>query len=720
MKPIQTMLWQALMLTAALLWDQAAAQTTQNICDLADEGLEVSVGKQSRGLQFMRRTGNEVWLTRETFKPGEEGYTVQALTCEGITYLKLSSQLDLKLDFSSLILNLSPNFALLSRREVNIEPVAQQDTLDVLLLQMPFSAALRGTGILAESLSGSFAVAPVLQYSDFTFSASSKLGYNRLLPEGWTVTEPSAKLAWQFDPAGTAQLIYQNPPLTVPGRLSGVQVGWHQVPPRIMEPIILQLPLESQVQVFLEGELLYAGRQLPGTLQLKGIVLPRKQGEVRVDIRDSTGRSIQRFAFADTGNLTPDEWQLWGEAGWWNSVQQPDLPVVGFRASYHLASNMLLTGQAHWAPGDWSASTQLYQTSEGEGAMLGLTLKDTFTGPLAVEGQGTYTQHWGPVFLRLNGEGNFPDWNTSRLGLGLGFQQNQWKMYGQAQYQLSGAFSGGVGAELRITPDLLLSGNLNWTGSDRRPDVRVGLRWNPTSNSEVSLQHAGRLQGSARIQWSESLETQVSADAQMVQGSVQYKGPVNAQLAVNSSQQWQSAVSGTLTVAGDQVTLGDAPVAPVALLLHTGQPDLPIRLNGEGAGRTNAAGDLLITGLRVDITYNIAVDPNTLPIELGVQNVNLSVRISRQGILPVDWKSNFVVSRWITFFWNPQEKAAGAALQAAGQTIYLDDEGQALLPPSLQGVTGRLVLEDRFCAVTLSTADQVMCQENPAASSAAP
>ncbi|GEM48541.1 hypothetical protein DC3_41760 [Deinococcus cellulosilyticus NBRC 106333 = KACC 11606] len=497
---------------------------------------------------------------------------------------------------------------------------------------------------------------------------------------------------------------------------SGVQVQGGEKPSHFLEPISLLIQHPSSVVVLVDGQVLMVKEVDPGPLKVEHVLLPNGKGTVSVVVQNAV--KAERFDYpyeTPADLLRPGAYQALLFAGW---NESKNAPQVGATAAYGLGAGWLVEGEAVW---------EGQQTAEA--SITGLWKQDV---------------HQFGVQLGLNHQkdaGFSPHLKSRYI-----FNQQPWTLTAQLDMPLSAPFTPFVQATAGLQQDAfglqltgqfdsarhLVSGRLqgNWNlqegssvyayvSADNRQNYRVGLggrfKLDPQITGAVEVNKAipsGPVQAQATLVYQPDAQNTVTlaADLQQATLSHHYDGVVETDVSVSTRLDASASIQGSVTLVGDQFYLSREQQGS-AILVKVGIPDIPLYVNGQLEGKTNAAGELLVLGLPSNRAITVGVNLNDLPFNITTEQESETVTLGQQGMAVLDWTSRFQVSTWVQFLILDQPVRNGT-LRVGGSTYPLDDQGWGLLNAVSEAASAVLETEDgQTCNLTLaSQQEQYTCE----------
>jgi outer membrane usher protein len=713
-------------LFCALTVAQANAQNSPDaLCAAPEALLDISVAGASRG-GFIVRLQQEplsALIPSEALRSSEQAYIDRPVTCDGQPFVALSSAVTLRYDEGAQRLLVRPVLSRLQGQSIDLRragqpsvPVGTPSWGVEYGLNAATTYTLPGRTGPESSLSGAAHLGVAAAADRWSGAA------------GVLVTRESDRFAWQprltleyaLNDQVSLGAAYQASPMGGNPGLGGsdfvgigaaVRNGFDEFVPEQR----LDLPLESEVTIYLNRTEVTRARVSAGTLRLLNI--PRPQAGLTVltvDIEDETGLRTQEFEFEPGAQaLPPGAYLGTAELG-----RQKGSWTAAARAEYGLPLGWRAGGQMNLRPGGTIDATVQAARRTEDFALTGSVrfvrtpgapgTSATSTTTLNLQGERSLSR------ARVSAFTSVPLGNISStvVGATVTTQLNEWALSAQAStaFQLdTWTVTAAANRTFGTLGNVVVRGAVN-PGGWR---LSVGGAVSPAPRWEVSGQvQATRVAGlpvsltpgaAATYSIDPGNRVRINVNRDDAVASYSHVGRVLAQTSVGTSGA-EATVSGAVAVRPDGLSF-QAALGRRAILLRTGVPGLPIRLNGAFAGTTNAAGDIVLADLDGGQTSDVTVDLSNTPFGVTLSSERLTVVPPRAGLTVVDWRSNFSVSRWVQFFWKAGEPAAAAAVTLPSGTVLLDDEGYGLIPGTGQD-TGTLRLGDRSCSVRLAAGNE--------------
>ncbi|SMB79242.1 hypothetical protein [Deinococcus hopiensis] len=656
--------------------------------------VELEVGGRNRGTRLVYPEGEALWVEAAALTPSEAGYVAAQKDCNGVAFVRLNPTLRTRLDGQALSLVVEANPALLGTTTYRVGTGQVSYASDLPLLRLSYSVAAaadvsRGVDTAAMQVA--------VQYwrGNLRLEGSARLAGGQGRTPG-TVYGARADYdlspSWQvgaFADAGSGEERF------------GVRSSLSRLVLRDVGPIELDFPSDAEVQVTVDGETRTAFLAPAGHLVLTDVRAKYTSGTVAVRWTDGVREGQSTFPYRQASALQPGSFGVTGEVAW-NTRAGLEANVEG---RYVLTPQVSLQAGFEQSNGTPRASLGAVWQDGEQGANLNASTDFGVrpSGAPSAEGVGTrvqagYAARTGPVTFGLSSTWTVTPAGTdprrSEARLVAAYNRSSLEMYASVAYSLSRELSGRVGLDYRPTAAALLSASADMG----REGVRFRVRGRFMLGSGRSVAVEGRPGPGFAAEYTQAIDNDllrlnVQNLAPYVAGTYTLNRGISATASVNSSGQGAVSVTGSVSRVAGQLTWNSTRDGSV-LFLKTGVPGLTLRVNGQPQGRTDAAGDVVLTGFRAGLPLQLSFDPSELPIEVGYRQDRVGLLPDRAGVNELDWRENFTVSRWVTLRWAEGHSAAGATLEVAGQVFTADDEGAALLPPLPAGVPALLRSED--------------------------
>jgi len=490
----------------------------------------------------------------------------------------------------------------------------------------------------------------------------------------------------------------------------GIQGTLVSAPQAVLPPLSLEFPSDTDVDVLLDGVLTMHFSATAGRVQLLRLVPQGQHGTV--EVRSNGGRTVTRSAYTRPSTTPLGTFSLAGRIGW--APQNGTL--IDLNGSAALSSEVTLQAHADVL----GNSGHVGATTTWVGTVQDLSAGASASWDDAGNVRQQYSVRAGRQFGTVRGGmyGVLSPGRPSESLLGLQASTPLGaaaRLSAGTAYHLDGAWSLDAAAQWSPTQQttVLASAQATLGGSVR---VGVQVQFKPDEVTSITAQSqavAGQLSTDveyARQIGPDRLRVQVGLpkDARI---DYEFNRVVKGNVSASANGTLAGHVGGSVLWVGGQVSAAADQATGSALLVHTGVPGMPMRVNGKPQGVTDAKGDVLISGLTPRTTVGVSVDPDDLPIELSYQRASFSLKLDQPGVSVYDWKDNFTRSHWVTLRWSNTEEAANAVLElTGGLQFYADGDGRVLIPERVDHGTLKSGSEARRCDVNVnSTSEVVVC-----------
>lgn len=685
------------------------------LCAAAPELLDVTVAGQARGTLEVRRSPGVTLVDPAALRDSEARYAVQSLSCDGDALVRLAPELDLTYDPRTLSLRVAARPALLPGGTLDLRSAGPQAQSAVPSFGVAYGAVLNWgtpwdgaawTGVRGAAILDLFA-------AQGRASASAGLDLRRSgdLPE-W---RPHARMSYEIIPGWQVAAAYDTEPFGLPGtlldrRFRGIALRAGDLS-RELDRLDLSLPLDARVTINVDGVPLTTVDARAGELLLRNLPLGTGGSVVTVEIEDANGRRVvRRVQDGLRVSLSPGAYLLDAEAGW-----ETGRPLARASGALGLRSDWTLNVAGDWTPDSLNAEVAAVHAFEGGRLSFGAGTQPEPALTASLDRELGRASLEGTLSVPVAAPGQ------ARFGLGAGYALDQALVYARvgAAPGLNdwNALAGGY---LRLNRSVL---GATVSAGPGRFGASLSLTWTPRDNlligSAVNVRHSEAqdvtaVQSRFRVLYrpvpGQVLEAGVeSPDLRNSALAYTYDRQLYARVGV-SGRGLDTAVAGAVTLAGGRLVLGRT-VSARTLLIRTGIPGIPLRINGAAGAVTDARGEVLaaldpaLGRVRVDL---VADD---LPFNVTAREETTSLWVQGNGVVLLDWQGNFEVSRWVQLFWAAGEPARATDLHLrSGSVLPADPDGYVLLPPNTSG-TGTLRSQDgtRQCEVQLGSARQSVC-----------
>jgi outer membrane usher protein len=725
------------LLCAALLNGGAAAQQASAVlpaeCSAPEELLSVAVGGTERGTFVVRVSRGpqdqlSVLLPAAALRPAEQSYISQRIDCDGEAFVQLKPELQVRYDQSAQAVRVSPALNLLGSGSVDLSlPDPAQDTINQPQAQRSswgINGGAQGNAIYRQTDGGGSALPNSYAGAGYVGvgAAQGRLaGYAGLLARTAAATPQAAAEfravaqltvnpnlviygAWNANPNG-------NDPGFASSDFRGVAVSARGGFTRQLEELVIELPVEAEIEVTVNLKRIRAFRAAAGSFTLRHIPLSGSgPSRVVVYITDESGTrqvitdvpgslralppgaylasaqaGISGGTFSGYGAVQLGLTNGWAVSGQASAQRTPSADTsfsvrLSFAGAFEATRTLNSAGQVSQG---WTANLNA-GTSLGTGQVQGFAILPLHALQSSVVGaRASYSNR---------------NWLVGASG-SSGFQAQTWQAGASATYFLGQR--GSVSAQADLLPG--------------RYRIGLSASFVPTPTLQVAAQVSSaptgsQISGSVGYQLgpAQALRLNVSSDDAAL--SYAFSREVNVQATVGLHGASAQA-TGALVL-----TNGTVQVKPVlaqkALLIQTGIPNVRLLVGGTVVAVTDARGEALITDLPLGEVVSVRVDLASLPFGVALAAEQREVVPPLSGVTVVDWRDNFRAFRFVRFFWSEQEVASGTDVLIGGERVLVDDEGYGLTPSSSEMVKGemRSNTDARSCRVDiLPGQDRAVC-----------
>ncbi len=730
-------LWAATLLCAAPPVGAQSASPEAVACAAPELLLEVVVGGAPRGAVPVRLGADlaDTLIPPDVLRAAEAGYAAQTVTCDDVPFVRLSGQVAVTFDQPRQRLLIRPRLDRLQGDTLNLAGAAAvvpdggrpvwgveygadvQATYALIPAGAPatFAATVNAdVGGSGGAWSGS--AGALLERSDGSWRAQPRAQVSVGVTDGVRVGA-----AWN------AQPLEGSPGLSSSdfrGVALGAQGGFTLLDPERR----VDLPLEADVRVFLDGREVAARRAGPGVLRL--VDIPHPAGApvtVQVEVTDESGVRVQEWVLEPDPDPLPRGAYLaavraGSSRGAWGADVRGEYGLgrgwrVGASGSAQLGGALSAGARVAYADARGGAQASVQVTSAVTGGV-----RSTVT-TLGLRGETQVGAARVSAFTVLP----LGAWQDTQLGAALNANLDPWTLSVSARTALrrdTWSVEGSVTRTFDTVGSVTLSAaaqpggwRLGVAGGYRpspRWDLTGGVRAvqvppAPGSEAPAVAWQAGA--GAAfQVDTGNRVTARVSRDDLAVGGS--HVGRVLASGEVGlrgASARVQGAVVALPDGPSAQATLGQR-----AVLLQTGVPGLSILLGGVFVGRTDAAGSVLLSGFTPGETAEVRVDLRDAPFGVQVGTDRRVIVPPQAGLTVLDWRANFRVLRWVQVLGADGTPVGNGRVVWSGGAVLLDDEGFGLFPAQVLRGEVRAAGDEALCVLdVVPGAQEVRCRTPP-------
>jgi outer membrane usher protein len=689
------------------------------LCSIGeDQALQVLLAGVPRGTFLVRRNATTTIIESSAFTPSEKNYIIEKIRCEGTDFVRLWETIATSYSEEEQSLAVTPKIALLPNNDVDLGVAV---TLDPLPVQPIYGLdyglgasrsssnswnqrALLGVSLLQGQFSARTTVLQRYNNDQFNFTPQVRLSYQ--LSDNWAVlaglnTDPAVS---NYNGFGTA--------------LTGVALEGQFGLSRILPSIMLELPLEADVAVFVGDRLLKRFAVAPGTLTLRNITVSDASGEVSVRWRDARGSQLRSFPYKfPASQLPPGGFRIAAQGGLLNSEA-----YGGGKAQLGIAEGWSIEGSiAAYYNKRYSGDLFVNTISDNFGLRLGMTWN--YIHYDQIDGRIVLATNYNLSPFAVSASINLPvqDWQPSiNANLNLNLKPLTFSLSGGYDLRKSSA-QAGLGVSWAVVEGISINSGLNWSDQGLSLSIGAGLQLDNNLNFGFASNNAlpfdgNQMQNNLNLNYKpdSSQNFSLSSDLRRLSGTYTMNRDTALTLGADSGGNISGDINGTLALFGGNVYLTPK-LQGVGLLIQTAVAGIPIYAGGQYRGITNGNGDLLITDLPKNQVFSIGVKFEDLPFTISVANEANEIMLKSDGIAVLDWRNNFRVSRWAQFQWNSQEVAAYGTFTSNDRSFDLDDTGFGLIDDLSDATSGILTSEDgqRSCRVMVRKNQELSSCEAP-------
>lgn len=733
-------LWAATLLWAAPpVGAQSGGSPEPAACAAPEMLLEVVVGGAPRGAMPVRLGVDlsDTLVPPDVLRAAEAGYAAQTVSCDGQPFVRLSGQVTVTFDQPRQRLLIRPRLDRLQGDTLNLAGAAAgAPTGGQPVWGVEYGADVQATYAVTPAAGAPPAALNATVNADVGGSGGAWSGSAGALLErsdGSWRAQPRAQVSVgvtdsvRVGAAWNAQPLEGSPGLSSSdfrGVALGAQGGFTLLDPERR----VDLPLEADVRVFLDGREVAARRAGPGVLRL--VDIPHPAGApltVQVEVTDETGVRVQEWVLEPDPDPLPRGAYLaavraGSSRGAWGADVRGEYGLgrgwrVGASGSAQLGGSLSAGARVAYADGRGGAQASVQVTSAVTGGV-----RSTVT-TLGLRGETQVGAARVSAFTVLP----LGAWQDTQLGAALNTNLDPWTLSVSARTALrrdTWSVEGSVTRTFDTVGSVTLSAaaqpggwRLGVAGGYRpspRWDLTGGVRAvqvPPAPGSEAPAVAWQAAAGAAfQVDTGNRLTARVSRDDLAVGGS--HVGRVLASGEVGlrgASARVQGAVVALPDGLSAQATLGQR-----AVLLQTGVPGLSILLGGVFVGRTDAAGSVLLSGFTPGETAEVRVDLRDAPFGVQVGTDRRVIVPPQAGLTVLDWRANFRVLRWVQVRGPDGTPVGNGSVVWSGGSVLLDDEGFGLFPAQVVRGEVRSAGDEVLCVLDVTPgAQEVRCGTPP-------
>ncbi|NTX99410.1 hypothetical protein [Deinococcus sp. JMULE3] len=701
-------------LLAGGLLSGALAQTLPDPpeCGATEALLEVVVGGAPRGAVAVRLSPDVTasLVPPDVLRGAEGGYVAGTVTCDGLPFVRLSSQVTVSYDQPRQRLLIRPRLDRLQGDTLNLAGVATTTApRGQPVWGVEYGVDAQATYALRGDAPATLAASVNADLAGAAGAWSGSVGALLERTDGSWQAQPRAQVALSVTDRVSVGAAWNAQPLEGSPGLSGsdfrgvgvaAQGGFTLLDPERR----VELPLEADVRVFLDGVEVAARRAGPGVLRLTDIPHPAgSAATLQVEVTDETGVRVQEWVLdADPDPLPRGAYLAAARAGVTRGAWGADL-----RGEYGLGRGWRVGASGGAGlDGTLSAGVRVSRSDARGGVQASVQVSSQVQGgarttvtTLGLRGETQLGAARVSAFTVLP----FGAWQDTQLGAALNANLDPWTLSVSARTALRRDAWTVEGSATRAFGTV---GNVTFSAAAQPGGWRLGLsggyrptaRWDLTAGVRAAQAPAAPDGTTSPVAWqggagaafqvdpANRVTANVTRDDLTVGGSHVGRVTASGQVGLRGAQ---ARVQGAVVVLpgglSAQATLGQR-----AVLLQTGVPGLSIILGGAFVGRTDASGSILLSGFTPGETTEVRVDLRDAPFGVQVGTDRRVIVPPQAGLLELDWRSNFRVLRWVQVRGaDGQPVAEGSVTVDSGTvgsgtpgsgTVLLDDEGYGLFP----------------------------------------
>ncbi|GGS07384.1 hypothetical protein GCM10008960_37230 [Deinococcus sedimenti] len=672
---------------AALAAQAHAQDAGASPCAQEPVFVDTSVGGEARGGALALLPDGAVWVESRLLRESEAAYGVAEVTCDLGTFVKLSGALDVTYDPAELLLTVRPRLDLLPGNTLDLGRSAPSVPGPDATLPL-FTVGAQGRVERAEpgsplsrslGVQGGVQTGPLSGALDVTVAAQdTEVRTEVQLNGSYEVTPRLTVGAQVFAQRQDNRLSLNNQ------RISGLRVRWGDQQAYRLPVWTLDLPLDAEVRVRVNGESLPPVRVRAGQLVLRNIALSVPAGTLEVTVLDANGERVEARSYGP-GDVVVTARTLAVQAVAGRQGQDGAASVTGV---YGVTDRWSVSGEGLWRGRDWEAQLGARYADRQINAGMNVTYRSARPEAAALTGDVTLVRdQWRlggsvqvtPLNLRASQAGVSVGWADDGTTVSLNAQASP----GQAQYRASAAVSRQVNPTLNAAVRAQVSsdaGKVGWQAG-------VTVTWVPRDTLTVTgaaLMDGAQQTAGIEARWKPAPGHELVASGQVsslptrsARVGYSFTGPAAVSVAAGTDGAWSvSGRVGAAWVAGRAYLTADDPGPGV--LVRVGLPGVPLLVNGARVV-SDARGEALV--LLAAGTRQVSVTPDfeTLPVTVSVREDRRDVTLSGQGAGVVDWTGNFEAFVWVRLLGVDGAPLPYATLDLRGAR-RTDDEGWVLLP----------------------------------------
>lgn len=723
-----------LSLTVALLASLGAAQTTAEktvaasaqtsapfpadeaqVCAADENLLEVHVGATTRGTFLVRLSGQQVWLDPAALRPEEATYFDAEVRCGLTRSVRLLPGFSPVIDTERLTLTFQPAPQKLAGHSLTVAEPPRSPTETAPLFSLDYAAVASG------SLNSSPSLRAGVRARYVNGPVSAFAGTAATLTASGSRWVPSAQLSVNVTPTFSVQLVHNvgytgdlssaTPSVLNTLLFTGARLQLSNTPGQVWPILTIDLPFQAHLRVRIDGLLVAEYDVAAGPVALHDLPLHFRQGRIEVEIRDETGVRTVVQSYLFPGNR-PGRSDLALDAGWLDSV-----PYVSAAGRLTLSPQVDLEASGRMFGAALQAQVRAVVVSgDARSFSAGLAYDSRQSRPVSLTASASLLAV--PFTVAAFADVPLGDVSQTRLGASVGYTAPnytvQWKV---STLGVTSGLTSTVQSSLRVSPALTVSPAL----SVRRDALNVGLAIDYHPQDDLTVRAAvgvtgGNTAATAALNAQYRLNSSTQFGFSVLPGgaalSLQYADKVRVDAALDTRGQGVAAVQGSVHLLPTGLQFDQTSAYSAFVTVETGLPSLQIYVNGQLKGVTDASGRLVFS-VSPGRAVTVRVDAEGLPFDVTLDADSATLDLPGPGGYRLDWRKNFVRSRFVTFRWADGTPAIHAEIRfGAAETSYTDGLGTGFLSVASQPRRATLTSQDgtRTCAVTVpADAEAVTC-----------
>ncbi|WP_344982701.1 hypothetical protein [Deinococcus rubellus] len=682
--------------------------------------LEIHIGATNRGTFLTRLVGQDVWLDPKALHPEETAYFDAEVDCGLARYVRLLPSFSPTIDTERLTLTFQPAPQALAGHSLTVVEPLEPSAATTPLFSVDYAAAVSGN----LSTSPSFRGAVRAHYVNGPLSAS--VGTAADVTAGRIRWVPSAQVGLSVSTTSSVQLAYN---IGYTGDLSyaastafsslnaflftGARLQLSNMPLQVWPALTIDLPFQAQLRVRVDGLLIAEYDVAAGPVTLRDLPLHNNQGRIEVEIRDETGTRtvVQDYLFP---GKPPGSYDLSLDAGFLNTT-----PYLGTRGRYSLSPLVNVEGTGRVIGTAFQAQVRtVVSPNNTRSFSVGMVYDSQQNQPFSVVGSAWLLA--APFTVTASAAVPVNDVTQTRFSTSLAYRAQKYDVqWGVSMVGGPSNLTSTLQGNLRVSPALTLSPAL----TVRRDALRVGLSVDYHPDKALTLRSSGGIgsggaTGSLTAQYQLNPTTQLSVSAKTGGAALNlhYADKVKVDASLDPHGWVNVAVQGSTYLLPNGIQFSQGNLYGAFVILETGLPALQVFADGQFKGMTDASGRLVFS-VTPGRTVTIRINADSLPFDVTLKSDTERLNFPSPGSYRLDWRSNFVRSRFVTFRWADNSLAVNAEIRFENAEInYTDSLGTGFLLVSVQDRQAILVSQDgkRSCSLIVPAHSEVaICALTP-------